>query len=370
MASMAHNTRSLQNERMNWPLPLVGEGEVVQGHMGRMAMWSGIKAKELRAILLKAGGPFDRFSCDTENALWALGRVCKLADDAYLRQHTMLPFVQALEDMSIDEQVTSDQAPHWSYEAWEQLPQPKPALCPECVSNQLRRYQYSVWRRVHQLPGYARCLDHGVPIQIASNCKAFQLSPDTVLKRGLCAPHPNVREWSRYPAVETFNRVATSLLVSGRRWPLEAMNALTSNRCSDLGIAGFTLVRNRPSEWTKAHYPEVYAEEVEKIGLGYMPGKCLVQIATSSFPASFLRELFPSQNNPRNRRLLSISHINSYETSQSRFSGVVAAIRLTLLYPTLEAMAEVLSASDQVYSLARKARALARAKSVRRRVSG
>jgi len=113
-------------------------------------------------------------------------------------------------------------------------------FCPLCALCDQASFGFSYWRRIHQLPGIERCIEHGGPLRIVASPMAINTMPcDNRLQDVSCPPRVTREDATqvmiRYAqCVQTFLRmprpIAWNRFVHVLRAGARALNVGTSSR--------------------------------------------------------------------------------------------------------------------------------------------
>ena len=146
-----------------FPKPLPGELDL--SHLERACLYTDRNRVELihhavRGTDAKAGVKvYSRWGAQV---VPVLAECCGMSLQDYIRSHTMLPHVRAFESEGLC-------APH-SRKHLGQLrlenssTAAHPRFCPSCAKEQIDKFGFSYWRRIHQVAGILWCPDHDIPL--------------------------------------------------------------------------------------------------------------------------------------------------------------------------------------------------------------
>ena len=238
-----------------------------------------------------------------DGALLVLADTCGIEHEAYVRSHSLLPFVC----FTIRNARVQSNNGFWEHTVISivglRSPRPRAYMCAACVGGDISRRGYSYWRRAHQLPGVHWCEQHGDPLISTQAPEAFDQMPSSW--RASATPGPRELANRSNRVVDRFVANVRWMLAGGRSWPVETVRAGLLAKAEDFQLR-LAPPGNKP---------------------------LLSDLAVAALPLSLIDELVPGAS--RKERGKYLSAIDG-ALAGSGGTPVSVAIALTLLFETAE----------------------------------
>lgn len=277
--------------------------ELAAGHLGRFQMLGDLTTRAATLRRLRSLRTRSVPTKKQDGALLVLADTCGIEREAYVRSHSLLPFLCFI---NRNARVQSSNG-FWEHTVISLVglrsPRPRAYICATCVRDDVSRRGYSYWRRAHQLPGVHWCEQHGDPLLSTQALEAFDQMPSSCMASATPGPKELVHRAN--PMVDRFVAIVRWMLAGGRSWPIETVRAGLLAKAEDLQLR-LAPPGNRP---------------------------VLSDLAIAALPLPLIEELVPGASQKERGKYLSAI---DGALASSGGTPVSVAIALTILFDTTE----------------------------------
>jgi len=222
--------------------------------------------KAVDKLLLQAAGK-SREGARKKTQLYYLAVASGMSPTAYAHQHSLLPFLcfatdggrlygdSSSEDVSrLFGMATAHNAAH---------------CCVQCIAEDTSRWQFSWFRRSHQLTGIEWCPVHGCCLSKIDDPNPFTRSPHYWLtKSKLQQVRPYVKELPTSGFVRRYTDIVTAFLQQAQAFRVDDINLQMANRVSERGASVRTVEGHKhrpisgyieklaPSKWLSKNFSD------------------------------------------------------------------------------------------------------------------
>lgn len=209
----------------------------------------------------------------TEPEAVVLANASGLRPEAFIKQHTLLPFFRAVAIQYSHVKHGDPASPAVIKHTAMKSAAQGAFLCPDCIAEDRNFWGISYWRRTHQLPGIDWCLKHRTPLHVAPSIKAFDFLPGDIAEEAY--PLPNGTLFLENAALQRYAEIAAGLLEFDQPLSPLVTGLVLMKRATNIGLPlsiqnkrpllSYTILEQLPHLWLFAHYPMLQNKAPERI---------------------------------------------------------------------------------------------------------
>lgn len=244
--------------------------EIIHGWRGRVAALNSLsKISQVEPLLRAYAEKSQTALSDDADFIECAAVALNITRQELIRQHTLLPFYDALGELKQNKPGTKSAKHLRTYlrQAPFRIEGQEPRFCRHCVDEDLTSRKFSYWRCSHHLPGVQCCSTHGTPLLSAGKLDAFDFCPQHFLAsplRECTSTHGN----SANQILLRYSQIAADILSSAPIIESEEASIKLGQLASAAGLRFSNSGRRKtvstyameilPTEWLLSTFPRVH----------------------------------------------------------------------------------------------------------------